>query len=604
MTVTAELADGRTLEFPDGTDPAVVQATVKKVIGVSKQEPQKAQPEENPRSIGNLAGAAIEPNLALGSGMVATPLAGLAGIAGTLLPGKEGQGAEWARNVQQALTYEPKTTGGKNAMSVIAYPFEKLAEGADWAGGKAADITGSPAVGAAVNTAIQAAPMIAGSKYMPSLPKIGESGVVQGAQHIAGNLFGPVEGRAGRLYRSVAGPDKVDQVIAEMIANRQGNLTAGQAAAPAGSAEFSALQKIIESRDPSKYGTAGIEGAQEAARQSAIGTIAKTPSDLINAVELRKAHGKEAYGIAGKDLIKGDAEFAELLSRPSMSHVIKRASELAAEEGKPFKIGKDIPEQVISGKIVGESGQPLIQSIIPAQQAKYPVDSLHYIKMAMDDLIKNPERFGIGAAEAKAIGNTQSKFVDWIGNKSKAYDLARTGYIEDSIPVNQMKTGQSLQSSLSNSLGSGERPTVFANAVKKAGEDVSYTTGKPRMADLTPSQQKVVNSIVDELRADDKFMKMAREGHPEAMRRIGATMEKMPVGGPWSVKYTIARTILNKLEGKGTEKTLDYMSKIADDPAKVAQVMKDAAPYKRSQMTDEMLKRLYYPAAGISAAQQ
>ena len=28
MTVTAELADGRTLEFPDGTDPAVVQATV------------------------------------------------------------------------------------------------------------------------------------------------------------------------------------------------------------------------------------------------------------------------------------------------------------------------------------------------------------------------------------------------------------------------------------------------------------------------------------------------------------------------------------------------------------------------------------------------
>src|SRR5690349_14777600 len=33
MTVTAQLADGRTLEFPDGTDPMVVQSTVKKMLG-------------------------------------------------------------------------------------------------------------------------------------------------------------------------------------------------------------------------------------------------------------------------------------------------------------------------------------------------------------------------------------------------------------------------------------------------------------------------------------------------------------------------------------------------------------------------------------------
>lgn len=33
MTVEAQLHDGRILEFPDGTDPAVVQATVKKVLG-------------------------------------------------------------------------------------------------------------------------------------------------------------------------------------------------------------------------------------------------------------------------------------------------------------------------------------------------------------------------------------------------------------------------------------------------------------------------------------------------------------------------------------------------------------------------------------------
>jgi hypothetical protein len=38
MTITAQLADGRTLEFPDGTDPAVIQATVKRVIGAAPAE--------------------------------------------------------------------------------------------------------------------------------------------------------------------------------------------------------------------------------------------------------------------------------------------------------------------------------------------------------------------------------------------------------------------------------------------------------------------------------------------------------------------------------------------------------------------------------------
>lgn len=37
----AELADGRVLEFPDGTDPSIVQATVKKMIGTQPTQPEK-----------------------------------------------------------------------------------------------------------------------------------------------------------------------------------------------------------------------------------------------------------------------------------------------------------------------------------------------------------------------------------------------------------------------------------------------------------------------------------------------------------------------------------------------------------------------------------
>jgi len=50
MAVYAQLADGRTLEFPDGTDPAIIQSTVKKVIAGSIGSPSapaetKAKPE-------------------------------------------------------------------------------------------------------------------------------------------------------------------------------------------------------------------------------------------------------------------------------------------------------------------------------------------------------------------------------------------------------------------------------------------------------------------------------------------------------------------------------------------------------------------------------
>jgi|GEM_PF-2713368 len=39
MTITAKLADGRILNFPDGTDPAIVQATVKNMLGVKVNQP-------------------------------------------------------------------------------------------------------------------------------------------------------------------------------------------------------------------------------------------------------------------------------------------------------------------------------------------------------------------------------------------------------------------------------------------------------------------------------------------------------------------------------------------------------------------------------------
>lgn len=143
------------IEGPDDADPSAV------IAQISGQQSPQQQAQGDGRPVGDLSTAVSEPLAAIGSGAIATPLAGLAGIAGTLLPGEQGQGARWTEAVQGALTYQPRSKAGQAVTDAISYPFEKLAEGTDWVGAKSAELTGSPLIGAAVKTALDAAPALA-----------------------------------------------------------------------------------------------------------------------------------------------------------------------------------------------------------------------------------------------------------------------------------------------------------------------------------------------------------------------------------------------------------------------------------------------------------
>lgn len=101
---------------------------------------------------------AAEVAAGLGTGMLATPIAGLAGLgtaAGNALGLTDAQPADVVQNVAGALTYQPRSQQAQQAMGVASYPLEKLAQGGNFVGEHVADATGSPALGAAANTAIQ-----------------------------------------------------------------------------------------------------------------------------------------------------------------------------------------------------------------------------------------------------------------------------------------------------------------------------------------------------------------------------------------------------------------------------------------------------------------
>lgn len=129
-------------------------------------------------------------------------------------------------------------------------------------------------------------------------------------------LPGGIERAVGRTANTAAG-DKRAAVIDALEKNRQivpgSQPTAGEAAAPAGSAEFSGLQRVVEGRRPSSYNA--MADSQEAARVAAVRNIGGTPSDLAKAVEARGAASKVNYEKAlGSEAMKEPADNASVLS--------------------------------------------------------------------------------------------------------------------------------------------------------------------------------------------------------------------------------------------------------------------------------------------------
>jgi len=154
MTVEARLADGRVLEFPDGTDPQVIQATVKRVIAEGEQGQRAGVPESLQAQQAGITGV-LEPALTLATGAIAEPLAGLAGIAAQLIPGGK-TGGEMVEATREALTFQPRTQAGQRGLQAVGRAVAPIGEAFSAAekalGDKTLDVTGSPALAALAST--------------------------------------------------------------------------------------------------------------------------------------------------------------------------------------------------------------------------------------------------------------------------------------------------------------------------------------------------------------------------------------------------------------------------------------------------------------------
>lgn len=384
-----------------------------------------------------------------------------------------------------------------------------------------------------------------------------------------------VEGRGPEVLNALRQPSEIVP----------GSLpTAAEAAAPVGATRFSAMGASAAKTAPTPFYERAE--AQKAAQLAAVQQVGKTPAELKAAEAARKATAKQLYGISDNAMVAADDTFASLLNRPSMDKVLARASDLAAEKGQPFQIGQNRPAQVVPSSIVDEAGRPLGQTVIPGEVAKYPGSSLHAMKMAFDDLIKDPATFGIGSAEAKAIGRTRAQFLEWAESKAPSYKTARETFAAQSKPINQMEVGQFLEGKLKPALGEETarlRAAGFATALENAPGTIKRATGESRFQTLsevlTPDQLK----IVEDVRADLARARQA-EMQAAAARGAGPDVNLMGTEVMGSVRApnfinnvtTVANDLLRRMQGKLDQKLAIELAAEMLDPAAAAKALEKA----------------------------
>jgi hypothetical protein len=240
-------------QFAQSPDDTVMRAATQPAA--TQTNPQTAPRPffEAPHSAADALGP-LEAAAHIVSGVGGQIVGGLAGLGaipynafvrGQSLPKAVANAGNVTTGVENALTYEPRTAMGHDITNVVQYPFQKLGELANLAGGKTTDLTGSPLLGTLANTAINAAPMLVGAKgdFTAPVAKSMVPDAVANARSLGLKLT-PTQAQSGVLSRvaeSLSSHAKLERNLSRQNAQAV-DTAAGNAVGVSGPVTAQALQ--------------------------------------------------------------------------------------------------------------------------------------------------------------------------------------------------------------------------------------------------------------------------------------------------------------------------------------------------------------------------
>ena len=366
--------------------------------------------------------------------------------------------------------------------------------------------------------------------------------------------------RAGQIARNAAGTNL--PAIRTALENAPDNLTAGQASFGINQDPWQALGQYGASRDASSYYRTLAE-QQAAARQ---GMLTGVTPDLAAAEAQLKSANKINYGYAEK---ADQARLAALQTsvRPPAPQVIpsplglgvtERVPGVAAPVSTIKQLGDivDTPNFVsavkeASKRIKNNTNIPKVVRDSLSEDPASNMQGLHFIKLAIDDQLKNPNLdSSLKGVAYSELAELKSKLTAAMTASSKEYDAARKTAIELYKPVDQAKVLTNLRETLAPTVPGGpERVTPYFNALGRGEESALKRTGLDiRFGDtadvLTQPQMQTVNKVSDQLARDQAIAAQAKAGAGGLEQTIKDSTGKFRLPNLFNQKVALANKFL------------------------------------------------------------
>ena len=625
--IEAELPDGTVLEFPDGTPQSVIQASVRKTMGVKAPSQPDAFDQKLRES------AKINPVLEAGANALggATGLMrGTANIVGGVFGNSKLGQDIWPTTAldKSSIAYtagellDPVSMGiggaafkGAAAIPQIAKltKIKPIVQGMI-GGGVAGGATGALSENGDAGTGAAVGALLGGA-----IP-----GVVMGAQKLR-KIAEPItkagaQTHAGRMVKEVAG-DTYDDVLSALKNPNTpfSKPSVAQATAKLNNPEIAALQRVAEGISPVPGVTR--EAAQRGERAGLLQSFAGTDDEIKRMVDDRSAtsaanSAKVGEGAANLRIGRETSVMpptpvvtvAPSNLQPGMKQKVLTAGETPNFTSAPalesLKANPGFNAAVADARRMAANAKNIPDSDLTAAEIadilKDPTKSfkgLRLMKAAIDDRFANPTNAdtALSKIDDRSLTKLKNAFVGASEQAAPGWSDARKEFADQSNEIFQKKVGQNMIGLLQKPLGEGESGAKLARAVEAETSLVKKSGGFGREGldeQLTPENLVNVGKVISQLDADTAISELSRKGmRSAAIRDAVGTGIELP--NLMNQGVAITNGLIRRVFGAGQIKTLRELAEVMQDPALTAKLM-ERATAKEKNAIEFMRKTMQY----------
>lgn len=554
------------------------------------------------------------------SGIAAEPVAGWAGIVGSLLPGEEGQGAEWVEATREALTYTPRDEMSQQSLQSIGESIQPLGEKIEQAENYLGDVgydIGGPMGGAIGKSIPTAAGEALGVLGLMKAPKIAERAgdVALSSSMKAANAVSDAADMAGDARRAIpqsATKQKIAKMIEEgstdkLVAkykleppkNGKGVLSAtdkGHSIMKQGAKRVVndpvAINAIKQGADAGVV--SGIKGASKSDHKAMIKMLKKMETLKNNPVKARTNRPGDVVGDSLNARVKKvwqenrkagsrlDAEAKKLKGKPGVgagrAHpanlYVKDMEDIGVtfdEKFNPNFVGSDIEG-------IGSSEKALAAVMSRLKRQNLDAYELHRLKRYIDENITYGKAGeGLKGKGEQVLRSLRKNIDDSLDELYPSYDEVNTQYsdtigaldaLQDSMGKKFDFTGDSANQRMGQTLRRLMSNTPSRVALMDSIDEVEAVARKyGGQYDDSLFTQAL---FADEL--DKVFKPAARTGFESLSARQVQEAGQMGVSaamtGGKSVPFDAARSALGKIAGRTDEKAFDALRELLRESIK------------------------------------